>query len=646
MRTITLCLTAPLLGLFLLCAPQAWAQTPPDSDGDGTSDSTDVDDDGDGLIEIRTLAELNNMRHDVAGSSYKSSTEATGDTRGCPQNGCHGYELMTDLDFSDPSATGYEESWDPEIQVPKGDGASAGWAPVGDRSGASLGGDHILAYPNAFSGTFDGNNHTISNLYVNLTSTANRMDIYAGLFGIADGTLKNLGLAGEHMSVSATSTHPVTDPTAGGLVGFAHGNATITDCHVAGAVSASSSSPASDSSPSAGGLVGGIFTRSGAITLTNCRTTASVTASSDASLSDANSSYPSYAGGLVGAMNVEAGTITLTNCRATANVTASSASYSGASAGGLVGSILVISGNTTIKNSYAIGNATADSTSSDDLAGSNAGGLVGWIFDISTISGNTTIKNSYAIGNATANNTSSDEFAGSNAGGLVGNAKNNDKIINCYATGNVTSTANDASIASAGGISAWGGTVTASYYSGAVKKGNSNNLTDAAQVEGKYKTETQLKALVAATSGGWSELNWDFGDNTKLPRLRSYKEDEDGNQVQGELLEFQESAPPAQPAYTLGSAMATNFTLTGTAIPIGSERRFFVHTSSLARLTLSNVVDASATYSGLTTFNLTGNGTVGASIKVGTEGRGRPLTANTKYFVRAYDYRSADADDL
>ncbi len=50
------------------CTTSLTADT--DDDDDGTADATDVDDDNDGLIEIATAAELDNIRHDLAGASY------------------------------------------------------------------------------------------------------------------------------------------------------------------------------------------------------------------------------------------------------------------------------------------------------------------------------------------------------------------------------------------------------------------------------------------------------------------------------------------------------------------------------------------------------------------------------------------------
>ncbi len=64
-----------------------------DSDGDGSPDAlledcasdlmADVDDDNDGLIEIATAAELNNIRHNLAGTSYNDGSTAS--TAGAPE---------------------------------------------------------------------------------------------------------------------------------------------------------------------------------------------------------------------------------------------------------------------------------------------------------------------------------------------------------------------------------------------------------------------------------------------------------------------------------------------------------------------------------------------------------------------------------
>ena len=115
--------TALVLTFCLCISLPLWAQTDPDL--------TKVDNDGDGLIEIWTLTDLNNMRYNLAGTSYKDSAAATGATTGCPtSDGCTGYELMANLDFTDKTATGYQADWDPVVQTAK-QTPGAGWIPVG-----------------------------------------------------------------------------------------------------------------------------------------------------------------------------------------------------------------------------------------------------------------------------------------------------------------------------------------------------------------------------------------------------------------------------------------------------------------------------------------------------------------------------------
>lgn len=76
----------------------------------------------------------------------------------------------------------------------------------------------------AYAGTFDGANHTIKGLSVNLTSNAG-----AGLFGTVRGaTIKNLKVEG---NVSASNSAFV-----GGIVGRTQTSATIDSCSFAGTV--------------------------------------------------------------------------------------------------------------------------------------------------------------------------------------------------------------------------------------------------------------------------------------------------------------------------------------------------------------------------------------------------------------------------
>ena len=137
------------------------------------------------------------------------------------------------------------------------------------------------------------------------------------------------------------------------------------------------------------------------------------------------------------------------------------------------------------------------------------------------------------------------------AGGLVAIILNGGRVDSCYAMGDVTCSSDDvlrpvpvSAYPSAGGVAGLPGgkaILTSCYYSGAVEALKNGKLHDVAQVSGpqyksgqQHKTVLELKALTAQSTG-WSTNDWDFGDNTQLPTLKKYKE-ENGSQVEGELM--------------------------------------------------------------------------------------------------------------
>ena len=130
-----------------------------------------IDSDHDGLIEIKNATMLNNMRYDLAGTSYKTSASDGGDASGCPPvvnggGGCHGYELTVNIDLLslldtngngmiDTTMEGIDKNADGDTVDPGekvtvilaviDTTADTSWVPVGDSSS------------NAFTGTFEGN---------------------------------------------------------------------------------------------------------------------------------------------------------------------------------------------------------------------------------------------------------------------------------------------------------------------------------------------------------------------------------------------------------------------------------------------------------------------------------------------------------
>ena len=164
------------------------------------------------LILIRTLEQLDCIRHDLDGDgvpagdtmepqAYRNAFGlAEGVNHHCA-GGCMGYRLVHDLDFEDAGsyAGNIDNAWvDP---ASGGTPGTSGWVPIGS--------SHLVSY--AFSAIFDGNGHTISNLYINSSAS------HVGLFGATDtgSEIRNLGL--EHGSVTGgTGTRTYT----GGLVGY------------------------------------------------------------------------------------------------------------------------------------------------------------------------------------------------------------------------------------------------------------------------------------------------------------------------------------------------------------------------------------------------------------------------------------------
>ena len=159
------------------------------------------DTDGDGLIEVSNLEQLNAIRYDLDGDG-RSSVEAYGNAfpvdggREVCETACHGYELDRSLDFRNPgsySSGRVNASWT----------SGSGWLPIGI-------GD------NPFGATFDGNDHTISNLYVKRLTNLDDPG-HVGLFGVLSGAVvRHLRLA----NVDLTGAEWV-----GSIAGVSYGNA-------------------------------------------------------------------------------------------------------------------------------------------------------------------------------------------------------------------------------------------------------------------------------------------------------------------------------------------------------------------------------------------------------------------------------------
>ena len=297
----------------------------------------DYDDDDDGLIDVRNLAQLNAVRHDLDGNgdvatgapttaynaAFPNRVTTSSGRMGCPSGACTGYELRAHLDFdtdgdgSTYTGTGTAAAGD------SGDTYNAsglGWAPIGSDTSAS----------SRFTATFKGNGYVISNLFIKRTS-----DNHVGLFGAISGTarVESVGLA---------NAYAYGDDSVGALVGVNRGT-----------VAASWSGGAVRGTEYVGGLVG--YNLAG-----TASDTATITASySHASAHASKATGQAHVGGLTGlAHSAPTFTASVIASYATGAVTAVAAQR--------VGGLTNTQGSSAITNSYY------DSTTSG-AAGSGAG---------------------------------------------------------------------------------------------------------------------------------------------------------------------------------------------------------------------------------------------------------------------------------
>lgn len=243
-------------------------------------------------------------------------------------------------------------------------GSSIQWTPIGTSN----------TYP--FTGTFNGDNHTISGLYINASTASNQ-----GLFGYvgSGGSVQNLTVSGE-----VTAKDYV-----GGVVGYNRG--TVNNCTV---------SSSSSGTQRVGGVVGGNISSG---TVTNCTNTGTVTVTG---------TTVSYAGGVAGH---NGGSVS--NCTNTGAVTGTATGGYGSSyAGGVVGSNL---DSGTVTNCANRGNITG--TATVETGSSYAGGVVG------NNSFSTVVNNCYNTGEVTATG----EYGSLYAGGVVG-YNSSGSVTNCY----------------------------------------------------------------------------------------------------------------------------------------------------------------------------------------------------------------------
>jgi filamentous hemagglutinin family protein len=306
-----------------------------------------------------------------------------------------------------------------------------------------------------FSGIFDGQGHTVSNLTINDTT-----DNYVGLFGHSIGKIRNINLSAESVTGSANYL--------GGLAGYSSGK--VSNSTVAGALMQEDTLH----EDYFGGLLGW---NSG--TVNNSSANVTVAAST--------SGRDYYAGGLIG-VNVAS----VSDSYATGSVTLSESS---GSSNFVAGGLAAYNGD-TISGSYASGAVTVTTTTSGYAT---AGGLVG--------ENDNTISNSYATGSV---NGGSSVYAG----GLVGYSYG--QISGSYATGSVTAATTNYGGGLIGDHVT--GTVTSSYWDSQTtgQSGASGNAATISGATSQTTAQLQSGTLPAgfsstnwiATAGFYPFLTW------------------------------------------------------------------------------------------------------------------------------------------
>ena len=299
-----------------------------------------ADADGDGLIEIRTLEDLDAMRYSLDGSAYVLTlpdNTLLAINAGCPTSptiGCRGYELTRDLDFTD--ATSYQSGtvnteW------------AENWDPIADAN-------------NPFDTVFNGNGYDIRHLSLRSSNGKGALGLFHTLGSNA--SVERLRLRNVTIHNIPTSTG-VIDVNQGSLAGENRGR--IFDVGVSGGSILASLTPSiPNNTPAAkiGGLVG--FNNRGEISYSFAH------AYTHSLFSDRSPNSQNIIGGLVG--RVERGSI--------ANSYAAGSVSGHCQVGGLVGNL----GIATIRNSYTrvtVTRLNQPCTSSSEVLIPSFGGLVG-----------------------------------------------------------------------------------------------------------------------------------------------------------------------------------------------------------------------------------------------------------------------------
>ena len=267
-----------------------------------------------GVYQIGTAGELYWFAGLVNGDASVCDYDETDNPTGTKQNTSANAVLTADITVN----SNLLNSLNDDGTVPEGTTVTS-WTPIGWYDV-----DNDIGY--SYTGTFDGNSHTVSGLYFNNISTD-----CVGLFGYvgSGGSVSNLGVEDSYFkgrfhiggvcgkndgtitncyhtgAVSATGEYA----SVGGVCGYNY-NGTITNCYNTGAVSGTGSDAR------IGGVCGENYYAGGTATVTNCYNTGAVsTGSSD------------WVGGVCGRNLNYLGTAIITNCYYDSTVYSGNAVY-------------------------------------------------------------------------------------------------------------------------------------------------------------------------------------------------------------------------------------------------------------------------------------------------------------------------------
>ena len=281
------------------------------------------------------------------------------------------------------------------------------WIPIGN------------SIDNPYEGTFNGDGHTISGLYIN-NSTAD----YQGLFGYvgSSGEIEYLtvsgdingnnyvgGVVGLNLG-SVENCHNIGEVSGtgvGGVVGW-NDSGTVKNCYNIGEVSGPDSVNG-ETIVNVGGVVG---SNSFSASVTNCYNTGT--------FSGPDSGSGNSVGGVVG-YNYHGASVE--NCYNTGSVSG------GMYVGGVGGVVGYNYHGASVKNCYNTGTVTGP----DSDSGSYVGGVVG-LNSSGDSSASASVTNCYNTGTVTGPDSGSDSYVG----GVVGSNSFSASVTNCYNTGTVS----------------------------------------------------------------------------------------------------------------------------------------------------------------------------------------------------------------